>query len=86
MGSKIKKYECPCCGYLTLEKEPPGTYEICPVCFWEDDPLQYDNPDYKGGANKNSLNQCRANYALFGASSKDVIENVRRPLDSEKKH
>ncbi|MDR2992886.1 MAG: hypothetical protein LBV11_03505, partial [Bacillus cereus] len=23
------KYTCPCCGYRTLEEEPPGTYEIC---------------------------------------------------------
>ena len=27
---------CPCCGSRTLEKLAPGTYQICPVCFWED--------------------------------------------------
>jgi hypothetical protein len=28
-------HTCPCCGYLTLEER--GSYEICPVCWWEDD-------------------------------------------------
>ncbi len=29
------KYACPCCGCLTLDER--GEYDICPVCFWEDD-------------------------------------------------
>lgn len=29
------KYECLCCGYKTLETR--GKFDICPVCFWEDD-------------------------------------------------
>lgn len=33
----MKKYTCPCCGYKTLEEEVRGSYEICPICFWEDD-------------------------------------------------
>ncbi len=32
---KKKKYACLCCGYLTLDER--GGYDICPVCFWEDD-------------------------------------------------
>jgi cysteine-rich CPCC protein len=31
-------YRCPCCGYLTLPAR--GEYDICPVCFWEDDDPQ----------------------------------------------
>ncbi|MEH7657210.1 CPCC family cysteine-rich protein, partial [Bacillus velezensis] len=34
------KYTCPCCGYRTIEEEPPGTYEICNICYWEDDEVQ----------------------------------------------
>lgn len=26
---------CPCCGYRTIKER--GWYEICPVCYWEDD-------------------------------------------------
>lgn len=29
------KFACPCCGCLTLDER--GGYDICPVCFWEDD-------------------------------------------------
>lgn len=31
----MKKYKCLCCGYQTLDTR--GEYDICPVCFWEDD-------------------------------------------------
>lgn len=29
------KFACPCCGCLTLDER--GGYDICEVCFWEDD-------------------------------------------------
>jgi hypothetical protein len=56
------KYFCPCCGYKTLGKEPPGTYEICEICFWEDDDVQFDDPDYEGGANEPSLRQYQKGF------------------------
>jgi rubredoxin len=79
------KYECPCCGNITFDEKPPGTYDICPVCFWEDDPVQFLNPDYIGGANKVSLKQAKINYLKFGASSEEFINKVRPPTRSEKK-
>ena len=50
-----KKYACPCCGELSLDEEPPGTYLVCAICNWEDDPVQYFDPTYAGGANTISL-------------------------------
>jgi len=41
-------FACPCCGYLTISGPPPGTFEICPVCNWEDD-VEYNNIDFEGG-------------------------------------
>lgn len=71
------KYKCPCCGYYTFDELPAGTYDICPVCFWEDDGWQLDNPDAEGGANKVSLNRARLNYMEFGACEPDMREHVR---------
>ena len=79
----MTKYRCPCCGYLTLDEEPPGTFDICQVCFWEDDNVQYKNPDYRGGANTVSLNEARATFKRIGASEERFLSNVRRPLPSE---
>lgn len=50
-------YECPCCGQKTLESE--HMFDICPVCGWEDDNVQFSNPDFRGGANFFSLNEYR---------------------------
>lgn len=71
------KYKCPCCGYYTFDKLPGGTYDICPVCFWEDDGWQLANPDEGGGANKVSLNQAKLNYMEFGVCEPDKKEYVR---------
>lgn len=81
--SIIEKYTCPCCGYKTLSEEPPGTYDICRVCFWEDDETQFYNPDLKKGANKTSLRQAQKNYIEFGACSKDVLQFARKPKEHE---
>ncbi len=64
--------------------EPPGTYEICPVCFWEDDPVQFNDPNYAEGANEVSLKEARKNFRKFGASTEGVKDEVRPPLDSER--
>ena len=55
-----EKYKCACCSQYTLEDEDFSN--ICPVCKWEDDRLQNDDPDYAGGANEMSLNEAKAAY------------------------
>jgi hypothetical protein len=72
---------CPCCGFLTIKNI--GHYEICPVCFWEDDPIQYIDHNYAGGANKVSLQIARKNYANYGASMEEYIEFSRPPKPEE---
>lgn len=76
-------YPCPCCGFLTLDQKPPGSFAICPVCWWEDDEVQARDPNYAGGANKVSLRQAQENFRRFGASEADFTSNVRRPRAEE---
>lgn len=52
-----RKNKCPCCG-----KTQVGEYAICDNCEWENDPLQAAHPDFRGGANKMSLNEAREAY------------------------
>ncbi|MFC8032437.1 CPCC family cysteine-rich protein [Streptomyces griseoincarnatus] len=59
-------HPCPCRGHRVLDAMP-GSYEICPVCFWEDDGVQFRWPTMSGGANKVSLIEAQRNYQDFGA-------------------
>jgi hypothetical protein len=61
-GEPLGAYACPACRFLTLSESPPGTYEICSICGWEDDPAQFSDPNYSGGANRPSLNEWRRNF------------------------
>ena len=73
------KYYCPCCGYNTFLEAPPGTYDICEICYWEDDPTQFDEPGYEGGANRVSLIQGQKNFEEFGVCEKDMLRHTRKP-------
>lgn len=77
------RFPCPCCGYLTLAEKPPGSFAICPVCFWEDDSVQFESPDLGGGANVVSLRQAQANFAAFGATEKRFRTHARQPRPEE---
>ena len=77
----MKKYKCVCCGNYTINDKPPGTFEICPICFWEDDNVQFDDPDYAGGANNVSLNIAKENYRIIGAITNHCLEHVRKSID-----
>jgi hypothetical protein len=57
--------------------EPPGSHEICPVCFWEDDRVQLRWPDWAGGANTPSLIDAQRNVARFGACQQRLLARVR---------
>ncbi|MGY2134888.1 CPCC family cysteine-rich protein [Hymenobacter sp. HD11105] len=76
-------YPSPCCANYTFPEPPTGHYDICPVCFWEDDPIQGDDPAYEGGANHVSLHQARLNYRDLGACEPRLQHLVRRPTADE---
>jgi hypothetical protein len=76
-------HACPCCGFLTLSER--SSYEICPVCFWEDDGQdEHDADVVRGGPNRKlSLTIARENYRSFGASDTRRRQFVRPPLARE---
>ena len=80
-----EREQCPCCGYFTLDER--GEYDICKVCFWEDESpyLIYGEPVEGGwtGANNVPLEQARENFLAFGAGEERFIKNVRPPLPTE---
>ena len=78
-------FPCPCCGHRTLAEAPGGTYDICAVCFWEDDGVQLDDPDYSGGANVPSLREAQRNYEAYGACDEAARQHVRPPTTSEQR-
>jgi hypothetical protein len=70
------KAPCPCCGRLTLDSGP-NDYELCPVCFWEDDGIQLRWPTYARGANGISLVKAQVAYARTGAMDDIFLDKVR---------
>ena len=72
---EVLPLRCPCCRCRTLSER--GGFEICQVCFWEDDGQDdYDADVARGGPN-GSLADARANFVAFGASDERSVANVR---------
>ena len=63
-----------------------GGFEICPVCFWEDDGQDdHDATVVRGGPNGVlSLEQARRNYLSFGACDEGSKVHVRLPRPEER--
>lgn len=74
-----KHYTCPCCGYLTIQGQP-GSYSVCSVCNWEDDPIQMLNPWFAEGANKPSLVDAQKNFKRYGhCNGEEPSEQAKQP-------
>lgn len=67
--------QCPCCDYFTLEKR--RDWEICSVCYWEDDGSDLHRLDDPSGCNHGlTLRQGRENFRQIGACELSVVEYV----------
>lgn len=66
IGEPIKLESCPCCGYRTIGER--GNYDICKVCWWEDDGQDNQHSEQiMGGPNYGiSLVMGRYNYLFYG--------------------
>jgi hypothetical protein len=78
------RYPCPCCGYLVFD-DGPGSYDVCPICFWEDDLVQLRFADMAGGANAVSLRERQRNYATVGACEEGAVGYVRQPTADDQR-
>ena len=76
------RFPCPCCGHVVFD-EPPGSDEICPVCFWQDDIVQLRWPNQAGGANRPSLIEAQAIVLHLGAVEERLVPFVRAPTPME---
>jgi hypothetical protein len=63
----------------------PGSYDVCKICFWEDDIVQLAFPDMAGGANNCSLIQGQMNFIEFGACERKFLNHVRPPGSGDTK-
>ena len=69
---RTAKWVCPVCG--SVNDGDPRSYELCARCGWEDDPVQFDDPTYAGGANAASMNRARDDW------SERLSGSVTRPV------
>lgn len=75
-------YPCPACGHQMFSRL--WAYEICEVCFWEEDPYQLRHPWTGMGPNGGlSLMEAQANYRRFGAVEEEHVRRVRPPRADE---
>jgi len=72
LGEPEPMVECRCCGSLSINER--GAYEICPVCFWEDDGLR--ELDRVSGPNHMTLREGKKNFQRIGACSKDLLQYI----------
>lgn len=61
-GRQPRLYPCPCCGYKTLSSR--AHYDICAVCFWEDD--GENDPSKLSSVNHMHLGEARLNFLEIG--------------------
>lgn len=68
---------CPCCEQY--RRNFVEDFGLCPICGWEEDCVQEDDPDYTGGANFLSLNQSKEIWKQIGDRAEEGT-SVRRFL------
>ncbi len=75
---QVENFEkCPCCDYKTLEER--RTWDICEVCYWEDDGIE--DLDVNSGPNRMTLRKGKENFKNFGACKKELIQYTEKEPD-----
>lgn len=90
MSKDILKNSCPVCGYLTLDER--DSFDICAICFWEDDGIDDFEVNKDSGPNHMTLNEGREIFQeakrklltenVGGDNLMDTLKNKFKNLDS----
>ena len=73
-------HACPCCGYRTLPER--GAYDLCPVCWWEDEGLE---PWEYSGPNGRTLVEAQQEYLAQRRPYRLRAGKVRAPKRREER-
>jgi len=71
-GKRRELISCPCCCYKTLDTR--GDYDICKVCYWEDD--GNDDLNAYSQVNRMALIAAKENFRKFGVSDEGFLDLV----------
>lgn len=71
-----KKFPCPICGTKCLSEER-GSFDICPVCGWEEDGYQQKYPDEAGPNDYWTLTEARKAWE----NGETLFERYPNPKD-----
>ncbi|MEW5249029.1 CPCC family cysteine-rich protein [Microbulbifer sp. 2201CG32-9] len=83
------RFLCPCCFMPTLDER--ARFDICSICFWEDDGQDTDDAEIvRGGPNADySLKEARANFKLnhtmYRAADKEAFSREMKEMPIKKK-
>ncbi len=83
------RFLCPCC-YMPTLKERAG-YDICPICFWEDDGQDTDDAEIvRGGSNydyslKEARNNFEQNHTMYRPSDEKAFKREMKEMPLKKK-
>jgi Cysteine-rich CPCC len=73
-------HPCPCCGYKTLPDR--GAYDLCPVCWWEDEGVE---PWEVSGSNGQTLVEAQQEYLAQRLPHRLRQGKVRAPKRGEER-
>lgn len=71
IGEVDKLEKCPCCEYRTIVKTK--AYEVCPVCFWEDDGSSLDK---YSSCNRMTLKEGKENFKKYKSCNSNTKTNL----------
>ena len=75
-------YACCCCGYHVLD-DAPQSFDVCPVCYWQDAGFDWNMYWWNFAENGLSLEDGRRNFEETGVSNRTSTKCVRSPLPDE---